>query len=158
MRLQAQLAEVGLSRVQRINERTPHTIPGSVVAEYSQDVEVANARLQAVIAQQRDQPFAPWLRRAKVAADAAEHRWKNAMATNQAAPGAVDELELKRLRLRADLARVQFAQAQALAEKPTELQVPWQLSFLQDSVEQLQETVERNPPVTRSYPIWRWRW
>jgi DNA repair exonuclease SbcCD ATPase subunit len=151
---QLRLAEVNLKRVERMNQRVPRSVPGDMVAEYREDVEVAKLRLENLASGKGENDFQVWLRRAEEAAQSAEARLRSGMAVNQRAPGTLDALELERLRLRAELARLRLARGQALADQPRETQVQWQLDYLSDEVQRLNQEVLRGPGTTRPNPFW----
>lgn len=151
-RIQLHLAEVNLQRVQQMNQRVARAVPADVVAEYQEDVEVARLRLQRLLDGKGEGDFAVWLRRAQAIARSAEVQWKSAVAVNRQAPGTVDTLDVERLRLRAELARMRLARGQELASQSREKQVQWQEEFLADEVQRLNEEVLRNP--ARAGPLW----
>jgi hypothetical protein len=157
-RAQLQLAEVSLKQVRQMNQRATGAVPQNAVAQYEQDVEVAKALVQAADHRpgQQEDLFPVWLRRAEAEATSAETQWRSAAAANRRAPGAYADLEVERLHLRADVARLRFEHGQALADKSAEVRLQWQLGVLADDVERLKDEVFRNG--LRGRTIYPWSW
>jgi hypothetical protein len=153
-KVQVQLAEANLKSVRQMNRRLPGAVSAEVVAQYQQDVEVANACLQGIMRGNGDGQFPTWLRGAEMAVKAADDGWRKAVAANQRMPGTVEPLDIERLRLRAELARLQLEQGRALVGKSREAQLQWQVNLLHDQVRRLNEEVLRTPPSARVYPWW----
>jgi len=153
-RLQLQLAEANLQRVQRSNQRVAGAVPDEVANQYQEDVEIAKTRLQDALRGAAGDPMAVWLRAAEAAVRHAESQWKNALAANRRMPGTVDSIDTERLRLRSELAGLELERGRALVGKSSEAQLQWQVNVLHDQVRRLNEAVLRNPPSGRIYPIW----
>lgn len=149
---QLRLAELNLKRIETANRRVANAVPGNIVAEYREDVAVAQSRLKA--AQQSQGPFQAWLTAAEAAARSADMQFEGAKAANEIQPGAVDAGEVERLRVLAEIARLRVARGKAVAGDSREAQLQWQVTVLGDEVDRLQEEVHRNPPVPRTYPLW----
>jgi hypothetical protein len=156
-RTQLRLAEITLMKAQRMNQRVGGAVVAETVAEYREDVEVAKAQLAAAQAGGGENQFATWLRSAQAALHAAQNRWQSAVAANQGMPGTFDELEIERLRLRAELARLRLQRGQTLANQPRIEQLQWQVNLLRDEVQHLSEQVARRPPSGPVFPMW-WFW
>jgi hypothetical protein len=157
-RAQLQFAEVSLKQVQQLNKHVSGAVAQNTVAQYEQDVEVAKALVQAADHRpgQQEDLFPVWLRRADAEAKSAEAQWRSAAAANRRAPGAYAELEVERLRLRAELARLRFEHGQALADKSPEARLQWQLGMLAADVERLKDEVFRNGSQGRAIYPWWW--
>ena len=137
-----------------MNLSAPRTVAASVVEQYRQDVEVARFRLQTVLADSGQSPFAVWLRQAEAAAQSAESQWRRAVAANQRVSGAINDLEVERLRIRAELAQIRVEQGRAVVQKPAEQRLQWELDLLHDEVDRLNEAVLRYPNLQPAVPIW----
>jgi hypothetical protein len=155
-RMKLELAEANLQKVQRMNQRVPGAVPAEVIREYQQDVEVARSRLQAAAGGGGGNPFQTWVSRAEAAARSAELEWNNALAVNRRTPGTVEAIDLERLRLRSEVARLDLERGQALLDASPEAQRQWQVGFLENEVQRLNEEVLRKPPSQRAYPLWWW--
>lgn len=151
---QLKLAEVNLQKVQRMNERVARAVPGDLIAEYREDVEVAKLRVQHLASGKEESRLRVWLRRAEADAKAAQARWKSGVAVNERAPGTIDPLDLERLRVQADVARLRLARGRAVADQSQEAQVQWQLNYLSDEVQRLNEEALRRLTTTRPIPYY----
>jgi len=149
-----QLAETNLKIVRRSNRRAAGAVPANVVGQYQEDLALAKVRLQHALGQGGVTGFRVWLRAAEAASNAAQDDWQSARAANQSTPGIIDDLEVERLHLRAEVARLRLELGASLADKPQEEQVQWQMTFLLDEVQQLQERVIRSPSSATVEPFW----
>jgi hypothetical protein len=154
---QVRLAEITLQKAQRMNQRVAGAVAAVDVVEYREDVEVAKAQLAAARAGAGENQFLTWLRSAQAADKAAQSRLRSSRAANARLPGTIDDLEIERLRLRAELARLRLARGQALRDRPPVEQLQWQVNLLRDEVQRLSEQVSRQPPAGRLFPLW-WFW
>ena len=156
-RAQFRLAELNLQKVRKMNQRVANLVSADVVAEYRDDVEIAKARLAAVERDQGDNPFQVWIRTAEAALKAAEGRLKSAQAVRQKVAGVFDDLDLERMQLRVELARLQLERAKTLVDKPPHAQLQWQIGVLADEVQRLREQARHAAPsggVAPAYPLW----
>lgn len=155
-RAQLELAQANLKRAEAKNSRVANTVSANVVGQYRHDVEAAQSQFDAAH-QGSYKPFAAWLRAAEVNWQGADTIWRSAVAANNQMPGTVDPLDVERLRLRAELYRLDLERGQALIDQPREAQLEWRVSLLNDELEQLKEAVFRSSPVSRgSYIYWRY--
>ena len=154
-RAQVQLAEANLKRVEQSNKRLAGSVPNSVVADYQHDVQVAKTRLEEASAGRDGSEFQGWLKRAEVEQKAAEATWKNAKAVNDRAPGTYDPLDIERLRLRDEVAKLQLERGQKLVDAGREAQLQWEIDMLDNQVQRLKEESGRTTPTIRIYPPWR---
>jgi hypothetical protein len=153
-RAQLQLAEANLSRVEQSNRRVPHSVPESVVAEYRDDVTVAQARLDQTSAGQAANEFQAWIERAATEQRAAEALWTMATAANAHLPGTFDATDLERYRLRAQVAKLQLERGQSLIAAAADAQMQWKIEMLDNQVQRLKEEARIRPATIRSYPYW----
>jgi hypothetical protein len=155
-RAQLQLAEANLNRVEQMNKRLARSVPGSVVAEYQHNVQVAKTRLAQAAASPAASEFQVWLQRAKAEQRTAEETWKNATAVNGRSPGTFEPLDVERFRLRAEVAKLQLERGQTLIDSSREAQMQWEIDMLDNQVQRLKEESNRTTPFIRVYPSWRW--
>jgi hypothetical protein len=152
---QLRLAETNLRKVQVTNERFPKTVSASVIADYGEDLAIAKAQYDGVRQGGNDDFFAGWLRRIESSLRAAEASFNSARVANQRAPGTVDAMDVERMRLRMEIARLQLERGKLLAGAPVEQQLRWQVQVLNDDVAHLKVQTSRITPQTRLYP-WRY--
>jgi polyhydroxyalkanoate synthesis regulator phasin len=157
-RLQLQLAETNLLRVRRMNQKVSNAVPANIVAEYQGLVAVARANLESRLQSQGKASLDDWLREAQSAAQTAQTRYRTSIAVNQRMAGTIDDEEVERLRLMAELTRLQVERGKAVADKPFDLQVRWQLDVLHAEIQQLQEQLRRVSPTSGVYPIYPYWW
>jgi hypothetical protein len=155
-RAQVRLAEANLNRVEQSNKRVAGSVPSSVVAEYQHDVEVAKTRLEQATVGQATGEFQAWLRRAEAESKAAETAWKNAASVNRRLPKTFGPLDLERLRLRAEVARLQLERGQALVDASREAQLQWEIDMLDNQVQRLKAESRRATSSIGYYPHWWW--
>ena len=152
---QLRLAETNLRKVQVTNERFPKTVSASVIADYGEDLAIAKAQYEGVRQGGNDDFFAGWLRRIESSVKAAEASYNSARVANQRSPGTVDAMDVDRMRLRMEIARLQLERGKLLAGSPVEQQLRWQVQVLNDEVAHLKVQTSRITPQTRLYP-WRY--
>jgi hypothetical protein len=148
------LAEANLKKVEVTNQRVANAVPRNVVAEYREDLELARMRLEQSLRNPGAAPMPIWLRTAEAVSKNAETEWKSAVAANQRMAGAVDELEVERLRIQSQLAKVRLEFGRSLSGRPVDEQRQWQMAFLMDELELVKEQIRRSPPSVRIYPFW----
>lgn len=154
-RTHVQLAEANLARVDRANQRVANAVAGVVVSAYQEDLAVAKLRLQAALGEIND-PFDVWLRAAEAAAKTANRQWTSSVAANRRAAGAIHELDIDRLRLRAEVAQLNLERGRALADGSPQARVQWQAELMYDELQRLNEEVIRSAPGNRIVSIWRY--
>lgn len=140
-----ELAKANLERAETLNQKVSNAVSANVVAEYRQDLEVAELRVEEAKAGKTDN-FDVWLRSAEKKAAAAKTAWESAVAANKRTKGTVEATDVERLRLRSEVLRLNFERGQTLAKQPREMQLEWRVSSLGDEVERLSEIVLRNAP------------
>jgi hypothetical protein len=155
-RAQVQLAEANLNRVEQMNKKLARAVPGSVVADYQHNVQVAKTRLEQAAAAPAANDFQVWLQRADAERLAAEKTWKNASAVNSRSPGTFEPLDIERYRLRAEVAKLQLERGQTLIDASRDSQLQWEIDMLDNQVQRLKEESNRTTPYIRTYPNWWW--
>ena len=151
-RVQMQLAEANLNRVEQTNKRLTGAVPSSVVAEYQRDVQVAKTQLDQVMAGRTAAEFQIWLHRAEAERATAETTWKNAAAVNRRTPGSFDALDIERLRLRAEATKLELERGQSLIDSSRDKQLQWEVDMLNNEIQRLKEEATRSAPFIRIYP------
>jgi hypothetical protein len=153
-RAQLELAQANLKRAESKNQRVANAVSSNVVGQYRQDVEVARSQFDD--AQQGSRKsFDVWLRAAEANWKAADVVWRSAADANKRMAGTVDELDVERLRLRAELYRIDLERGQALVDQPREAQLEWRVSVMSDEMERLKEAVFRSSSPRGGYLYWR---
>jgi hypothetical protein len=159
-RAQLRLAEANLTRLVRMNEKVPRTVPTSLVIERQQQVAVARLRLQRAEAGDAGGDFAAWLRRAKAEQVEAATRWQQAVAVNQRAADTIDPQDVERYRLRAEVCRLQYERGKELANGSRGAQLEWRVELLSNQLDWVEEEATRIMPSARyyyySFPGWWW--
>jgi hypothetical protein len=155
-RAQLRLAEANLKRVAERNKQLARSVPSSVVAEYQDDVRVAQSRLQQATTGRSANEFQVWLERAEAEHRSAETAWKNAIAVNKIAAGTFVPLDIERFRLGAEVAKLQLERGQSLVNAGREVQLQWQSELLDNQVQRLKEESRDATPGTGLYPRWWW--
>lgn len=152
-----ELAKANLLRVEQMNRRLARSVPASVVADFQHDVEEANQQVQAASAPLGGE-FDVWLRRAKSELQTASTRYKNALSVNRRLEGTIEAAEIERLRLRAEVARLQLERGRSLAGAPRAEQLEWQVELLNNEVDRLKEEPSHVAPFVRFQPLYWWYW
>lgn len=137
------LAETELRRATEVNRRVARTIPDSTVGWLGRNVELA--KQQVDLARQGDQHWhALHIRQMEAALRDAESRVQRAEGMNRRVPSSVGEFDLERLRLKAEIARLNLAKARDPANvNSPEAHLQWQVDQLRDEIDRLKDQVER---------------
>lgn len=137
------LAEAELRRAMDRNRRIPSTIQKMTVESLRRNVDVA--KQQVDLARQGDQPWhVLHIRQMETALKTAESALDRAKAMNRITPRMVDEFDLERLRLKAEVARLSLTKARDPANvKSPEAHLQWQIDQLRDEIDRLKDHVER---------------
>lgn len=136
---QLQLAEATLAKAQQMNKRLPRLLPADMIAQFNDDVAIAKAQLQSVEQTKQADSLAGWIRRAESSLRSAENNLKNAVSVNQQAPNTFEPLDIERLKLRVDIARMQLERGQSLASASPDAKLQWQVDLLNDELARLRE-------------------
>ncbi|MBX3411167.1 MAG: hypothetical protein KF708_00510 [Pirellulales bacterium] len=139
------LAQASLDRAEGRNKKVANTVTVNVLAQYYRDVEIARLALED--AEQGDaNSFNVWLAEAEAQWKSAHASWQSALAANKRMQGTVHTLDVERLRLRAELLRLNLARGRALVGQSRDKQLEWQLSALNEEIRRLSDTVFRTSP------------
>ncbi len=136
-RAQLSLAEATLRKAQDQNRRVGETISGGLLAQFTDAVQVARAQLEAAESASGGDSLAAWIRRAEASVREAENRWKRAAEVNRLSAGTVAAIDVERLRLTVEIAKLQVERGKALADASTEAKLHWQVDVLNDEVARL---------------------
>lgn len=139
------LAQASLDRAEARNKKVANTVTPNVLAQYYRDVDVAKIALEDATKGKTD-TFNVWLSEIEAQWKSADASWHSAVAANKKMKGTVHSLDVERLRLRAELLRLNLERGRALLDQPREKQLEWQLSALNEQVERLSEVVLRTSP------------
>jgi hypothetical protein len=150
-RAEVDLAEASLARIEATNKRVNRAISGDVARAYARDLDIAKLQLQVALGGSKKTDFDVWLRRAESAAADAELLWRSAAAANQRTAGAVEPLEVDRLRRVSDLAKLQFERGQSVTSGSAEARLRWQLDFVSGQLDRAMEQLRQNTPNSRVY-------
>ncbi len=154
-RAQLQRAEADLQRALLTNRRVADVVSADVLAEYRQEIEVARVRLEASTEGAKRDPFQVWLRRAEATWKTAENDLKGALAANQRVAATVNASDLDRLRLRAEVSRLELERGKLLTDQLQMAQLQWQMDLVSDEVLRLKEEL-RSPTGRPVYRQWRY--
>ena len=152
---QFKLAELSLKKLELTNQRFPRTVSSSVIADYAEDLAIAKAQLDSARRGADADLFLGWVRRVESNMKTAEASLASARTANQRQPGTVDPLDVQRLVLRVEIAKLQLDRGKLLANAPLDQKLEWQVQVLNDEVARLKEQTSRIAPQTRVYP-WRY--
>lgn len=151
---QLALAEANLKRAERANQLVSKVVPANVVSEYRQDVDVAKIRLAD--AQGDNSAFSAAVRAAEASAASAEKSWQGAVAANRTVANTIDSVDVERLRLRAEVYRLNAERGRLLVAAPRDAQLEWQVSVLSNEVDRLNEAMFRMARPQGAYPLWQY--
>ena len=140
------LAEASLAQVVARNRKVARSVPENIVAEYQQNVAVA----QAFVAIAGGESFEAWLRHAEATARDTASAWRSATNANRAVQ-TIDPLEIERLRLAMVLGQRQLEAGRALRTAPPDQRLAWTLEVLYDDLARLDERTRRASPSVRTY-------
>jgi len=155
-RMQLALAQASLKNVESLNSKVAKLVSADDVAAYQQDVAVARSQLKATEEGDPNAEFAVWLRRAEAAASYADALWQGAVSANHRASDTVRATEVERLRLAAELAKLEVKRGEAALHGTPQQRTAWQLSLLNDEIQRLKEDARHTTPSGRIYPFWRY--
>ena len=136
-RAQLQLAEATLRKAQDQNRRVGETISAGLLAQFTDAVQVARAQLAAAENPGGADSLAAWIRRAESGVREAENRWKRAQEVNRLSAGTVAAIDVERLRLTVEIAKLQVERGKSLASASNEAKLNWQVDVLNDDIARL---------------------
>ncbi len=129
------LAEVDLEIVLDMNRRISGTYPENTVQQLRNHVEIAEMKLQYELAGGEIRLHDIHLKELERAKNLAEMNLANAIAINKSLAGTIDELEIKRLRLAAEVAKLAIDKGRDPASVSTPYtHLQWQLNQMQSEL------------------------
>jgi len=150
------LAEANLKRAERANQLVSKVVPANVMVEYRQDVEVARIRLADAQRGDANTAFIAALRAAEAGAQSADKNWQSAVAANKVVPTTIDSVDVERLRLRAEVYRLNVERGRQIMNASRDVQLAWQVSVLDNEVDRLNEAIFRMSRPQAAYPLWQY--
>jgi hypothetical protein len=131
------IAELNLRKARETNERVPGTISDTELQRLRENVRLARRDSQQLKTSAGDGSNDERLQEARARATVAEGALRKAREANQHEPGTIPELELQRLKLEFEAARINVARQQAAAD------VPSALAEMRNEISQLRREVAR---------------
>ncbi len=117
-----------------MNKKVPGTIPGDLIAQYADDVEIAKLQLQATQRAGGADPLQEWLLRVELALRSAEHLYKNAERAENGTPGTYQPIDIERLRLAVEAAQLQVERGRSLVKASPEAKLQWVVDVMSDEL------------------------
>jgi hypothetical protein len=136
---QLRLAEMNLSRVKELNQKVPGTLIGSMVREFSEEVELARLELQIMEKAPAGSPYLATIERLRLALRSAEDRAQRALETHEKAPSVVTKSDVERMRMAAVVTDLQLQRGLALEKGSPQDQLQWQLEVLGDDLDRVRQ-------------------
>ena len=140
--LSLKLAETELQVLVDANEKLANTFPRSAVDRLQQVVNAAKQRAAQTSKENGANVYSSYVTLTGGEMNAAALDYRTAMAANSQIKDAVPPLELERLRIAAELAKLRNERAQKAADVPDIVLVNWQLEDLRDQVRRLAQQVQ----------------
>lgn len=138
------LSQARLKRIREWNLRVPGTVSQASVESLMLEVQAAREVVQRARQDGKLDWFPFVLRLAEAAYTVAESEWKRGEGLRQRSPEVVSELDLKILRLRAELAWLNLARGRELVSAPPEEQRSWAVEMLFVEVKRLHDKTLKN--------------
>jgi hypothetical protein len=134
------LCKIDLQQAHNVNKSVAGTLTSSYLQPLEQAVRMAEEHLSDTLAEASGKQIAINLRNEEVAAKLAEINYQKAASANARVAGTVNDLELERLRLTAEVAKLTLEKARIASQ--TELgYLQWQVDQLHDEVYRLRNIV-----------------
>jgi hypothetical protein len=138
-RAQLRLAEMNLARAQELNQKIPGTLVGSMVREFTEEVELARAELKIVESAPEGNPYLACIERLRLALRTAEGRAKRALETHEKAPTVVTKSDVERMRLAAIVTDLQLQRGLELEKAAPHEQLQWQMEVYADDLDRVRQ-------------------
>jgi hypothetical protein len=126
-----QMAQLQLQRAIDTNKQVPGTFTNTAVEALRQSVFVAEKQLE-MLKNSNGQPVNMFLVSAEVNARSSLAAYNRAKAVNQMSPGAIPPVEIERLRLTAELAKINLEKAKSIGNESSQEFVQWQIDQLRE--------------------------
>jgi hypothetical protein len=144
-----ELTQANLSYDKKRIARIRGSVSETRMEEREEDVRVARQLLEAAEKGGQEREFAVFVRLAAAGYRAAYNNWQRAKMVHEKSSTAFSADDLKRLRLRAELALLNFEQGKSLIKSDAAAQTRWKMNLLFDEVLRLNERVEELRRVAR---------
>ena len=138
-RLRLRMAEIGLEKARRMNQKVAGALPADLVAQYADDVTVAKAQVQNTMRAGGSELFQSWIVRAEMALQAAKVGASNATRTEQRTPGTYDPIDIERRHLAADLAQLRLDRGKSLLNASPDAKLQWVVDMVDDELARLKK-------------------
>lgn len=135
-----ELARLNLENAVESNRRVARSVSSSDIEQLRQTVKVAEQNLKSVQGAANN----PAVATAAANVQLAEDKLRKALTANQRVAGSVPPVEIRRLQLNLDLARITLARERAAGTDPSSVlaDLQWELQALASQVADLQQRVD----------------
>jgi hypothetical protein len=135
------LAELTLQKANEINRKVARTLSQGLIEAFTDDVDFAKVCLQHVMSTNSVDPFMDCITRSELVLRAAEIKLKKATRANETSPGAIDNMDIERMRLGVELAGLQLERGRSLVNASSDAKLQWQFEVLSDSLARVAQQV-----------------
>ena len=151
---QVALAEANLKRLREMNQKVAGSVSADTLVSFERDANVARAVLRAAQSGADADEFDVWLRRADADVGYSAVQWRGAVAANRRVAGVISPTDVERRRLRLEMNRLELQRGQALVHAAADRKLAWQLSLINNEMQQLKDEVRQTVPTAPLYPSW----
>ncbi len=131
-----ELAKVQMQRALDTNKQVPGTFTNTAIEALRQSVYVAEQQVD-MLKKSNGRPVNMFLVSAETNMRASAATYTRAKAVNQMSPGAIAPAEIERLRLTAELAKINLEKAKCIGNESSSEYVQWQIDQLREEFFQL---------------------
>ncbi len=144
-RASLELAKIELKKLEEQNKKVPRVVPAIIVERAKMNVKVAEAQVEQAIGPSAGGTANVHIRYAEERVKVAELEFEKAKEARRRNPDAVIELEVERLRLVAETARLRLAMWRDPVYLPSLLdQMQWELDRVSEEVVELNKRVYKD--------------
>jgi hypothetical protein len=136
-KLNLQLAEMNLERMNRQNRRVPGTVIQGLIDMFAQEVELARAELSIFEKNAGGSPYLAMVERMRLAVRFSKARADRALAMFEKAPEIMSRTDVERMRNMARIADLQLQRGLALEKASAGDQLQWQLEVYGDELDRV---------------------
>ena len=137
-----ELAKLQLQRALDTNKQVPGTFTNTAVEALRQSVYVAEQQVD-MLKKSNGRPVNMFLVSAEINVRASAATYTRAKAVNQMSPGAIAQAEIERLRLTAELAKINLEKAKSIGNQSSGEYMQWQIDQLREDFFQLRNQLAR---------------
>lgn len=138
-----QLAQADLQIAREANEKVRGTYPEAAIEPLRQVVAIAEEQLKHALGDNAHSLHSVHLRQAEAAVAEAKGDLQKALDANQRLPGLMTPTELRRARLRLEVAKLALAKAKTVDAHNASEHTQWQLEELRKELLQLRSRIEK---------------